>query len=96
MKLYAAGIDFDNIPLATSDDHHTRTGIMQNAAEKTGHADFTRRIYFGDGVWDKKACAELTYDFIAIGDAVEHHRRYPDFSELSLQCVNLFQDGTLN
>ena len=38
-----------------------------------------RRAYFGDGGWDKRASEELGYDFIAIGDKVQHHAQYPDF-----------------
>ena len=82
MKLRAAGIDITGIPSASSDDHHTRIGIMQHAEKLTKNKNYKSRIYFGDGVWDKKACAELEYDFIAIGDAVEHDQKFIDFLSL--------------
>ena len=82
MKLRAAGIKFEDIPFANSDDHFTRIGIMQKAVEKTQQSTFNSKTYFGDGVWDKKACEELNYDFIAIGNKVDHAVRYNDFSEI--------------
>ena len=84
MKLRAAGIDYSAISLATSDDHHTRTGIMHIAAEKTKVTNFKSRVYFGDAVWDKKACSEIGYDFIAIGNNVDHHQRYENYTQLSI------------
>lgn len=84
MKLRAAGIEYSSIPLATSDDHHTRIGIMQIAEGKTTIKDFKSKVYFGDAVWDKKACNELGYDFIAIGNKVEHHQCYENYTQFSM------------
>ena len=37
-----------------------------------------RPTYFGDGAWDRRASAELGYDFVAVGRATEHAVRYDD------------------
>ena len=61
-------------------------------AEVPGAGAAGRRIdgtYFGDGTWDKKASLELGYDFIAIGDKVEHSARYPDFRRPDLILARL-------
>ena len=82
MKLRAAGLDRHSIPLASGSDAFTRTEIMQIAENRAlGGRTASRRTYFGDGIWDKQASEELGYDFIAIGDKVQHHARYPDFRE---------------
>ena len=80
MKLRAAGLDRYSLPLASGSDAFTRVEIMQ-IAENRALADrkASRRTYFGDGIWDKRASEELGYEFIAIGDKVNHHARYPDF-----------------
>lgn len=83
MKLRAAGVDFSDIPFSSSDDDITRVDIMQSAADKSGISTFSSKTYFGDGVWDKKACAEAGYDFIAIGKKVEHPVRYNNFTEIN-------------
>jgi len=82
MKLRAAGLDRYSIPLASGSDALTRVEIMQIAEKRALEGrDAGRRTYFGDGVWDKRASEELGYDFIAIGDKVQHHARYPDFRQ---------------
>ena len=80
MKLRAAGLDRHRIPLASGSDALIRAEIMQIAEKRAlGGRKASRRTYFGDGIWDKQASEELGYDFIAIGDKVQHHARYPDF-----------------
>ncbi|MYE49600.1 MAG: serine hydrolase [Gammaproteobacteria bacterium] len=80
MKLRAAGLDRYSLPLASGSDAFTRVEIMQIAEKRAlGGRKPSRRTYFGDGVWDKRASEELGYDFIAIGDKVQHPARYPDF-----------------
>ena len=82
MKLRASGLDRCSLPLASGSDALTRVEIMQIAEKRAldGRKP-CRRTYFGDGIWDKRASEELGYDFIAIGDKVHHHARYPDFGE---------------
>lgn len=82
MKLRAAGLDRYSIPLASGSDAFTRTEIMQIAEKRAlGSQEAVSRTYFGDGIWDKQASEELGYEFIAIGDKVQHHAEYPDFRE---------------
>ncbi len=66
LKLSSSGIEFADVPLATSDDAVRRTDIMQIALDRLG-AGFTRISYYGDGVWDRAACTELGWHFIAVG-----------------------------
>lgn len=66
LKLSSAGIPIDGIALATSNDHHERTAIMEIALSRLGDA-FESVTYFGDGPWDRDACAELGWDFVAVG-----------------------------
>jgi len=87
MKLDAAGIDYTDIPIATSNDHFVRIEIMKLAQEKTGHNGYSKRVYFGDGSWDKKACAELGYNFIAIGNDVEHHTRIQNYQNFNTNIL---------
>jgi hypothetical protein len=39
------------------------------------------KIYFGDGPWDQRACANLGYHFIGIGDRIAHPHRFDDFRD---------------
>lgn len=66
LKLSSAGIDFSDIPLATANDHHERTGIMEIALQSLGGA-FTSVTYYGDGPWDRDACRALGWEFVAVG-----------------------------
>lgn len=72
LKLSSAGIDITDIPIASSDDHHVRTRILEIARSRLPSGMPARCTYFGDGPWDKEACEELQYDFIAVGKNVEH------------------------
>ena len=81
LKLRGVGIDLDQIAIATGSDAINRVAIIQTAeARALGGAIATKKTYFGDGVWDKHASQELDYDFIAIGDSVEHHVKFRDLS----------------
>ncbi len=59
--------------------------VVQNAplagTEGQVQAQQNQRIYFGDGPWDQRACADLGYHFIGIGQRVEHPFRFDDFSD---------------
>lgn len=66
LKLRTAGIDYDDIPLVTANDHYERTGIMEIAlAQLVG--EFESVSYYGDGPWDRAACAALGWQFVAVG-----------------------------
>ncbi len=83
MKLRAAGFDINHVSFASCSDAMTRSEIMALAAfrakQDTG-ALFTRRVYFGDGEWDKMATNTLGYEFVAVGNKVQHHTRIPNFA----------------
>jgi beta-phosphoglucomutase-like phosphatase (HAD superfamily) len=66
LKLSSAGIDFAGIPLATANDHHERTAIMELALSSLGD-NFQRVTYCGDGPWDRDACRALGWEFVAVG-----------------------------
>ncbi|KXF82014.1 HAD family hydrolase [Enterovibrio coralii] len=82
MKLRAAGFDISGVSFASCSDAMTRSEIMALAAfrakQDTG-AMFSRRVYFGDGEWDKMATNTLGYEFVAVGNNVKHHTRIPNF-----------------
>ena len=65
-KLSSAGFDVDDIPLATADDHHERTSIMEIALDNLGGM-FETVTYYGDGPWDRQACEQLGWEFVAVG-----------------------------
>jgi FMN phosphatase YigB (HAD superfamily) len=65
-KLSSAGFDVEDIPLATADDHHERTTIMEIALDSLGGL-FDTVTYYGDGPWDRQACEQLGWEFVAVG-----------------------------
>lgn len=75
LKLQTAAIDWAGIPLATANDHFERTAIMRFALEQLG-SSFDSVSYYGDGPWDRKACAELGWHFIAVGPDLEGLESY--------------------
>lgn len=80
MKLEGVGIETTGLVLASSSDAHSRTEIIRLAESRAlAGEEVLRKTYFGDGIWDKRACEALDYDFIAIGNNVDHHTRFPDF-----------------
>ncbi|WP_241836733.1 HAD family hydrolase [Salinivibrio sp. IB574] len=85
MKLKAAGFNVDGIVFSSCSDAMSRSEVMALAAFRAKQdygVQFDRRIYFGDGVWDKQATQSLDYEFVAVGDKVEHHTRINDFVNL--------------
>lgn len=75
LKLQSAGFDVTGVTLKSSNDHFQRTEIMKLA--QTG----PNTTYFGDGEWDKRACNELNYRFIAVGNRVSHKFAISDFTD---------------
>jgi len=65
-KLQSAGLNYSDFPLATANDHHERTGIMEIALSQLG-TEFESITYYGDGPWDREACAALDWRFIPVG-----------------------------
>jgi phosphoglycolate phosphatase-like HAD superfamily hydrolase len=66
MKLDAAGLSELNIPMASSDEAHSRTDIMEICAAKMG-TSIRRFVYVGDAEWDLHAARELKWDFVGVG-----------------------------
>ena len=80
-KLRAAGIDPTGLPIATSDDHHTRAGIVRTAIrraeQRLGHSNrFEAIVAVGDGSWDVTTAAEMGIPFIRprVARASDGHR----------------------
>ncbi len=87
LKLNSAGIDFQGIPIASSNDHYSRTVIMKIAKSQLSADASSNTLYFGDAEWDKNACTALGYEFILVGDRISYETSIPDF---------LDQDNVLN
>ena len=70
-KLTAARIPFHGLPAAFCDESHARTEIMRcalaRAATHYGCESFERIVYVGDGIWDVRACRELGWPLIGVG-----------------------------
>ena len=89
MKLEAAGLAAEQIPLASASDHYDRVEIMRIAEQKTDNDGYHTRTYFGDGVWDRTAASHLGYGFVLVGDRLRHNPSVPDYQNLEsvLQCL---------
>ena len=75
MKLESVGFELQNVPVFTSDDHIERTGIMEIALAKLGD-NFDSVTYFGDALWDQRACHELKWNFRAVGPTLDGIKTY--------------------
>lgn len=81
LKLKAAGIDITGCAFASSSDHYSREEIMRKAESMVyDGVPFESKIYFGDALWDKKACENINYRFILVGDRFEHEESIQDYS----------------
>ena len=74
LKLQSAGIDVYGIPIASSNDHYSRTEIMKLAKDKANISSNHSITYFGDAAWDQMACNELGYNFVLVGNRIKHAR----------------------
>ncbi|MEM1222266.1 MAG: HAD family hydrolase [Verrucomicrobiota bacterium] len=91
LKLDSAGVSYAEIPMATSSDAVTREGIMRIALERasarSSDTKYEKVVYFGDGLWDAKACENLGWPFIGIGRRCEQLKAlgaravFPDYSK---------------
>lgn len=84
LKLQAAGIEIDGIPISSSNDHYARTEIMRIALAKAGASNSSKVTYFGDAPWDQQACRALGFDFVLVGGRFDHTPSIDDFSNLDL------------
>ena len=81
-KLESAGFDLTNIPLASSNDHYSRTEIMKLAQNKANHQPHLSLTYFGDAEWDLKACKDLDINFVIIGSRTNHNQTINDYTDI--------------
>lgn len=80
LKLQSAGISVHDIPIVSSDDHFSRAEIMKRAEAEVNISTAVSNTYFGDGAWDKKACEELGYNFVLVGNKVKHDQKIENFN----------------
>lgn len=70
LKLNSCNMNFEEIPISSSDDDYRRTKIVKSVIEKSKKhyktSQFTKIIYFGDGIWDYVCCQELEINFVGI------------------------------
>lgn len=80
VKLNKIGIDIKDIPFACSHNGLSREDIMKSAELKAleyySVDKFSEIIYFGDALWDYKACKNMGYTFVAVTDNKEKFRDY--------------------
>jgi len=82
LKLRAIGLEPNNLAIATGSDAVRRTDIMRLAESRATKGVIVRKkTYFGDGVWDQRAAARLGYDFVAVGNGVNHHLAFADLQD---------------
>jgi len=89
-KLAKIGLDLGDHVIGHSGLHYARPDIMKQAICQAQNVyDFEHVIYYGDGIWDLKACKELNIPLIGIdGDqkgtlhAAGHDRVYHDYFKL--------------
>jgi len=72
-KLRAAGIPFEGIPMMTSSEFYGRSEIIAAAVAAAGRS-LEEAIYVGDGLWDWRACQQLSIAFIGVGGRREKLR----------------------
>jgi len=83
LKLESAGLDVSGIPIASSNDHYSRTEIMKVAKEKANVSSIQPITYFGDAEWDKKASHELGYNFVLVGNRIRHNNSVADLKNIN-------------
>ena len=83
IKLKSAGFDIQGIPMASSNDHFSRTEIMKIALEKSEFKSQNKITYFGDAEWDKKACEKLGFNFVLVGNRTTHNQNISNFKSYS-------------
>ena len=81
-KLESAGFDLTNIPLASSNDHYSRTEIMKLAKNKANYEPHFSLTYFGDAEWDLRACKDLNINLVIVGSRVNHNQTINDYTDI--------------
>ncbi|MEH6557631.1 MAG: HAD family hydrolase [Oceanicoccus sp.] len=86
LKLTSAGIDVSGIPMVSSNDHFSRIEIMKMALRKAAVPPEYDLTYFGDAEWDKQACEALAFNFVLVGNRIEHTQAISDFTSPEQAC----------
>ncbi len=90
LKLRAIGLDPHKFALATASDAISRMEIIEIVAERSLRGrKAARKTYFGDGLWDKRASEALGYEFIGVGNRVDHHATFLDYRNVEKICTHL-------
>ena len=79
IKLQSAGFDISGLAFASSSDAIERTKVMQVSESRCSNTLFISKTYFGDGVWDKQASENLSYNFILVGNKLLHSKQVDNF-----------------
>lgn len=90
-KLKSANIDVSGISLSSSNDHYDRIEIMKLSLSNSCKSLVGTVTYFGDGEWDKDACSNLGYNFVLIGNKLDHHKQIENFKDIdvAIECIGL-------
>lgn len=83
LKLDSAGFNVDDLVIASSNDHFSRVEIMKLARLKIDREQNFPVTYFGDALWDVKACEELGFNLVIVGDRAEHTQQILDFLSIN-------------
>lgn len=84
-KLSKVGIDLNEFPNATSDDHDDRKEIVLKAikrAEKFYDKPISQSICIGDGIWDYMVAKNLELKFIGIDSKNQGHLKQNGISDI--------------
>ena len=99
VKLQAAGLDVEGLPMAFADDSISREDIVRTAIARAkalyAQPDFEKIVCIGDGIWDVMTAAQLELAFVGVGSArqtmlragVEHIVEFVDFDRF-FQALN--------
>ena len=82
LKLSSAGLDFEGMAFASSDDHFDRVEIMKVAEGRTGIPSFSSRTYVGDGAWDKAAAEALKFNFVLVGSKISNPKQVGNLADI--------------
>ena len=78
-KLKCAGFNISGVAFASSSDDFQRTNVMKVAESRCTNKSYVSKTYLGDGSWDKKASEELSYNFVLVGNNLEHSKQIDNF-----------------
>ena len=69
LKLAAAGLAAEDLPLASASDAPTRPEILELAVRRTSELSggaFSRIVALGDAIWDLEAATALSWPFVGV------------------------------